>query len=178
MSWNPSPSRVLETSLASYRTAEPTRHGPVVKMTLPILMRRENGSGSSISPPYRRRLPRQNFLGLVGLVARKSTSKLNSVIIINTCAKTLWRTSSKATTVWELYALYPHVPKVLHQGLRDSRYYVHSSDSIKMQCDSSRSQSDNRAENHQKLFDEITRIYKQRVPGITPPEQMKKIEQL
>lgn len=88
------------------------------------------------------------------------------------------KTSSKATTVWKLDALYPRVPKVLHQGLQDSRHYVSSSNSIKMQCDSSRSQSDNRAENHQKLFDEITRIYKQRVPGITPPEQLKKIEQL
>jgi len=91
---------------------------------------------------------------------------------------TFIRTSSKATTVWKLDALYPRVPKVLHQGLQDSRHYVSSSNSIKMQCDSSRSQSDNRAENHQKLFDEITRIYKQRVPGITPPEQLKKIEQL
>jgi peptidyl-tRNA hydrolase ICT1 len=47
-----------------------------------------------------------------------------------------------------------------------------------MQCDTSRSQSDNKAENHRKLLEEITAIYKQRVPGITPPEQLKKIEQL
>ncbi|KAE9369569.1 hypothetical protein N431DRAFT_413709 [Stipitochalara longipes BDJ] len=88
------------------------------------------------------------------------------------------KTSSKATTVWELHALFLHVPKVLHPGLRDSKYYVHSSDSIQMQCDSSRSQSENRAKNHQKLLDELTRIYKQRVPGVTAPEQLKKIEQL
>ncbi|PMD13965.1 hypothetical protein NA56DRAFT_636668 [Hyaloscypha hepaticicola] len=88
------------------------------------------------------------------------------------------KTSSKATTVWELHALYPHVPKILHQGLRNSRYYVSSSDSIKMQCDTSRSQPDNKAENHRKLFEEITALYKQRVPGLTSPEQLKRIEQL
>ncbi|PVH87957.1 hypothetical protein DL98DRAFT_509474 [Cadophora sp. DSE1049] len=88
------------------------------------------------------------------------------------------KTSSKATTVWPLYALQGHVPKVLHQGLRDSNYYVASSDSISIQCDTTRSQTGNKEETYTRLHDEITRIYKRRVPGITSPEQKQKIEHL
>ncbi|KAH7369792.1 peptidyl-tRNA hydrolase domain-containing protein [Rhexocercosporidium sp. MPI-PUGE-AT-0058] len=88
------------------------------------------------------------------------------------------KTSSKATTVWPLYALQGYIPKVLHQGLRGSNYYVASSDSISIQCDTTRSQSGNKEETHNRLHDEITRIYKRRVPGVTSPEQKQKIEQL
>lgn len=88
------------------------------------------------------------------------------------------RTSSKATTMWPLRALCEHVPKALHQGLRDSRYYVSSSDALAIQCDTGRSQTANREETHARLHDEITLIYKNRVPGITSPEQKKRIEAL
>ncbi|KAG4434943.1 hypothetical protein IFR05_009584 [Cadophora sp. M221] len=88
------------------------------------------------------------------------------------------KTSSKATTVWPLYALQGHVPKVLHQGLRGSNYYVASSDSISIQCDTTRSQSGNKEETHTRFHDEITRIYKKRVPGVTSPEQKQKVEHL
>ncbi|KAK0114518.1 hypothetical protein ONS95_014008 [Cadophora gregata] len=88
------------------------------------------------------------------------------------------KTSSKATTVWPLYALQGHVPKILHQGLRDSNYYVASSDSISIQCDTTRSQIGNKEETYARLHDEITRIYKRRVPGVTSPEQKQKIEHL
>lgn len=143
----------------------------------PILMLQENGSTHSISRLSQRRSRKQHFQGQVVRVARRLISTSTDLRTIST-ANSLQRTSSKATTSWDLYALYPYVPKVLYQGLRNSRHYVSSSDCIKMQCDSSRSQSENRAENHRKLFDEITRIYRQRVPGITPPEQVKKIAQL
>lgn len=88
------------------------------------------------------------------------------------------KTSSKATTMWPLRALCEHVPKALHQGLRDSRYYVSSSDALAIQCDTGRSQTANREETHARLHDEITLIYKNRVPGITSPEQKKRIEAL
>ncbi|CZS97962.1 related to Similarity to human DS-1 protein [Rhynchosporium agropyri] len=88
------------------------------------------------------------------------------------------KTSSKAITVWPLYALRSHVPKVLHQGLLDSRYYVASSESISIQCDTARSQSDNKEETHTRLHDELAQIYKMRVPGVTSPEQKQKIEHL
>jgi peptidyl-tRNA hydrolase ICT1 len=55
---------------------------------------------------------------------------------------------------------------------------VSSSDSITIQCDSSRSQPENTEETHRKLAEEIKRIYKKRVPGITTPEQKARIEQL
>lgn len=88
------------------------------------------------------------------------------------------RTSSKATTVWPLHALCKYVPKALHQGLRDSRYYVLSSDALAIQCDTGRSQTANKEETHARLHDEIALIYKNRVPGITSPEQRKRIEAL
>jgi hypothetical protein len=169
----------IEVNLLSCKTAEPTHHTLAVIVTLLILMLHENGSRDSKNRPYPRSSEKPRFLNLVGPADRKPTSMLTAVM----CDKAgicwlFWRTDSKATTAWDLYALYPHVPKVLHQGLRESRYYVSSSDSLKIHSDSSRGQSENKAETHQRLFDEILRIYKQRVPGITPPEQLKRIEQL
>jgi len=71
-----------------------------------------------------------------------------------------------------------HVPKVLLRGLHDGRYYVASSDSIQIQCDSYRSQGDNKAETFRRLHGEIKEIYNRDVPGVTPPEQVAKLEQL
>ncbi|KAL2072157.1 hypothetical protein VTL71DRAFT_11500 [Oculimacula yallundae] len=88
------------------------------------------------------------------------------------------KTNSKAMTVWPLHTLHSHVPKVVYRGLLDSRYYVASSDSINIQCSSSRSQTDNKDETHTRLYDEITQIYRKRVPGITSAAQKQKIEHL
>jgi len=88
------------------------------------------------------------------------------------------KTSSKALTEWPLPDLLSHVPKVLHQSLRDSRYYVASSNSIKIQCDSHRGQSENEAETHKRLAEELSKMYTQRVPGVTDPETKKRVEQL
>ncbi|KUJ14664.1 uncharacterized protein LY89DRAFT_698343 [Mollisia scopiformis] len=88
------------------------------------------------------------------------------------------KTSSKATTTWPLHALLRHVPKVLHQDLRACRYYVPSSDSITIQCDTDRNQSNNREETYQRLTDEIAKMYKKRVPGVTSLEQKKRVENL
>lgn len=70
------------------------------------------------------------------------------------------------------------VPKVIHRGLLRSSYYVASSHSILIQCDSNRSQTDNKEETHGRLYEEIKRIYKASVPGITSAEQKKRVEQL
>lgn len=88
------------------------------------------------------------------------------------------RTSSKATVAWPLQSLLKYVPRVLHQGIRDSRYYVTSSDAISIQCDTGRNQSGNREECHDRLYDEIQQIYKRRIPGITSPDQKQRIEAL
>ena len=71
-----------------------------------------------------------------------------------------------------------HVPSIILSGLRNGSYFVSSSESISIQCDSHRSQSENEAETHIRLHNEIKRIYKAKVPGVTSPEQAKKVEQL
>lgn len=75
-------------------------------------------------------------------------------------------------------SLIPHLPQIFHNELRASRYYVSSSDSILIQCDTHRSQADNRDETWHRLNEEITQIYHRRVPGLTSPEQKKRVEDL
>jgi peptidyl-tRNA hydrolase ICT1 len=107
--------------------------------------------------------------------------KVNKYVCMGTLPPfilTFSRTSSKATTVWPLQALQRYVPKVLVPELRSCRFYVSSSDSISIQCDASRGQTDNKEETHRKLLEEIKQIYKKRVPGVTSPEQKAKIDQL
>lgn len=70
------------------------------------------------------------------------------------------------------------MPKVLHSGLRSSSYYVASSDTISIKCDTHRSQTKNKEETHDRLLGEVERIYKKTVPGTTSPEQKKKVEDL
>jgi len=88
------------------------------------------------------------------------------------------RTSSKANTTWAMSALEDHVPKILIPELRGCRYYVASSDAIAIQSDTHRNRTQNKSETHDKLQEEIKRLYSQRVPGVTSPEQKAKIEQL
>lgn len=89
------------------------------------------------------------------------------------------RTSSKATTDWPVTALEKYVPKILISELRSScRYYVASTDKIAITCDSSRSQYDNKQETHHKLAEEIKRIYKSRIPGVTTLEQKARVAQM
>lgn len=88
------------------------------------------------------------------------------------------KTSSKATTVWPIGSLQRYIPEVLIPELRACRYYVSSSDSITIQCDSSRSQSENTEQTHHRLMEEVKRIYKNKVPGATTAEQKAKIEKL
>ncbi|RKF81057.1 hypothetical protein GcC1_030003 [Golovinomyces cichoracearum] len=88
------------------------------------------------------------------------------------------KTSSKATTVWPLDLLIPHIPSALHADLKKSRYFISSSQSLSIQCDSHRSQSFNEAETHKRLYHEINEIYHSVVPGTTSPEQRKRVEKL
>ncbi|PQE14407.1 peptidyl-tRNA hydrolase domain-containing protein [Rutstroemia sp. NJR-2017a BBW] len=88
------------------------------------------------------------------------------------------KTSSKATTVWPMKSLESIMPKVIHRELLRSSYYAASSHSILIQCDSNRGQVDNKEETYRRLHEEIRRIYKASVPGVTPAEQKKKVEQL
>ncbi|TVY86745.1 Peptidyl tRNA hydrolase 4 [Lachnellula willkommii] len=88
------------------------------------------------------------------------------------------KTDSKATTTWDFDTLTRYVPKVLHEGLRNSRYYARRSNAMSIQCDSQRSKHKNTRETWKRLSDEITRVYKERVPGAPDPEQKRRVEEL
>ncbi|KAH8819662.1 peptidyl-tRNA hydrolase domain-containing protein [Xylogone sp. PMI_703] len=88
------------------------------------------------------------------------------------------KTSSKATTVWPMSSLQNHIPKILIPELRNSNYYVSSSDSISIQCDTYRDQTGNLEETHTRLHDEIKHAFKHRIPGVTSAEQREKVDQL
>ncbi len=80
--------------------------------------------------------------------------------------------------MWPVDSLKRHIPRALQPEIRSSRYYVSSSDTISIQCDVHRSQSDNKDETHRRLYEEIRQIYKSVVPGVTSAEQKKKVENL
>ncbi|KAI0123606.1 hypothetical protein BJ170DRAFT_639756 [Xylariales sp. AK1849] len=88
------------------------------------------------------------------------------------------KTESKATTVWAVSELAKGLPKLMHSGLRSSRYYTSRNDSITVQAQTQRSRSANTDENHEKLVDELQRIYRETVPGATSVKKMKKYEAL
>ncbi|KAH7029163.1 uncharacterized protein B0I36DRAFT_245203 [Microdochium trichocladiopsis] len=84
------------------------------------------------------------------------------------------KTESKATTSWSISELSRCLPKILHQTLRQSKYYVKRSDSILVQAQTQRSRAANSDENRGKLMEEIQRMYKELVPGVTSSETKKK----
>ncbi|KAB5542681.1 hypothetical protein GE09DRAFT_1136115 [Coniochaeta sp. 2T2.1] len=88
------------------------------------------------------------------------------------------KTETKAITSWPVAQLQGILPKILHSGLRDSRYYAERNDCISLQAQTSRSRTANAEENHQKLFHEIQRLYDERVPSETSPEKRQKYAQL
>jgi peptidyl-tRNA hydrolase ICT1 len=70
------------------------------------------------------------------------------------------------------------LPKLMHPGLRESRYYTSRTDSITIQAQSQRSRSANNDENQKKLVEELQRIYRDAVPGETSEKTNKKYEAL
>lgn len=88
------------------------------------------------------------------------------------------RTETKATTTWPIPQLLNALPKLLHPGLRESKYYSRRNDCLTIQAQTQRSRSANTDENHQKLFDELEELYRKTVPGETRPEKAKKYEAL
>ncbi|RYP68855.1 hypothetical protein DL769_005414 [Monosporascus sp. CRB-8-3] len=89
-----------------------------------------------------------------------------------------YRTESKATTVWPLGELSKSLPSLLRPALRSSKYYSRRNDSISIQAQTQRSRAANTDDNHKKLAEELLRIYKERVPGATSEEKVKKYEAL
>lgn len=90
----------------------------------------------------------------------------------------LRRTETKATTVWPIHELIKALPKVMHSTLRASRYYTSRTDSLTIQAQTQRSRTANTDENVEKLMEEIHRIYREVVPGVTSAKKVKKYEAL
>ncbi|MCJ1309997.1 hypothetical protein MMC25_003658 [Agyrium rufum] len=88
------------------------------------------------------------------------------------------RTNSKATLRISLKDLLPLVPGILHQSIRDSRYYASSSDALVIQADSNRKQGDNVEQCFAKLEDLIKSAARQTIPGETSVEQAEKVKKL
>jgi peptidyl-tRNA hydrolase ICT1 len=70
------------------------------------------------------------------------------------------------------------LPKLMHPGLRESKYYSKRHDCLSIQAQTQRSRSANADENHQKLFEELEELYRKTVPGESSPDKAKKYEAL
>ncbi|KXX77287.1 Meiotically up-regulated gene 82 protein [Madurella mycetomatis] len=88
------------------------------------------------------------------------------------------KTETKATTTWPVSQLLSFLPKLLHAGVRESKYYSKRSDCITIQAQTQRSRSANADENRQKLFEELQSLYGRTVPGESSVEKAKKYEAL
>ncbi|KAI0814093.1 hypothetical protein GGR55DRAFT_633986 [Xylaria sp. FL0064] len=86
------------------------------------------------------------------------------------------KTESKATSVWTISELSKGLPKLIRSALRSSRYYFLRNDSIIIHAQTHRSRTANTDENHHKLVDELHRIYREQVPGVTSEKKVKKHE--
>ncbi|KAK4166558.1 hypothetical protein QBC43DRAFT_184679, partial [Cladorrhinum sp. PSN259] len=88
------------------------------------------------------------------------------------------KTESKATTVWPVSQLLSRLPKLLHAGIRESKYYSKRNDHITIQAQTERSRTANTDENRQKLFEEIQALYQRTVPNETSEDKKRKHEAL
>ncbi|KAL2139035.1 hypothetical protein VTI28DRAFT_5873 [Corynascus sepedonium] len=88
------------------------------------------------------------------------------------------KTETKATTTWPVPQLLSFLPKLLHTGVRESKYYSRRNDCLTIQAQTQRSRSANADDNRRKLFEELEDIYRRTVPGETSPQKAKKYEAL
>ena len=88
------------------------------------------------------------------------------------------RTNSKATLRLSLKDLLPPLPKLLHDQLQASRYYASRSNSLVIQADSSRKQTENAQDCYRKLQDLLLAAGRSAVRGETTPAQVAKVKLL
>ncbi|KAL2163465.1 hypothetical protein VTH06DRAFT_5523 [Thermothelomyces fergusii] len=88
------------------------------------------------------------------------------------------KTETKATTTWPVPQLLSILPKLLHAGVRESKYYTRRNDCLTIQAQTHRSRSANAEENRRKLFEALQELYHKTVPGESSPEKAKKYEAL
>jgi len=67
--------------------------------------------------------------------------------------------------------LLPHVPTLLHAGIKSSRYYAHKTASLLIQSDDSRRRAQNKDTCFRKLHELIVEVGRQTVPGETSQDQ-------
>ncbi|KAH6686874.1 peptidyl-tRNA hydrolase domain-containing protein [Plectosphaerella plurivora] len=84
------------------------------------------------------------------------------------------KTETKAITVWPVGELLAILPRLMHPGIRTSKYYTARSNALTFQDQTHRSRTSNTDENVEKLFEEVDRIYQEAVPAETSPEKAKK----
>lgn len=90
----------------------------------------------------------------------------------------VFRVNSKATVRVPLKHLHSIVPGILYEQLASTRYYAERSDSLVIQADSSRKQTENVQECFAKLQDLFLFAGKNTVQGETSPEQAAKVRKL
>jgi peptidyl-tRNA hydrolase ICT1 len=88
------------------------------------------------------------------------------------------KVNSKATLKVGLDSLLKHVPNALHSEIRCSRYVAARSDSIIIQADDSRKQTDNALSCYARLHQVIVEAGKKALPGETSAEQAKRVQTL
>ncbi|KAG7103247.1 putative uncharacterized protein like [Verticillium longisporum] len=88
------------------------------------------------------------------------------------------KTETKAITAWPVKDLLAALPKLMHPGIRASKYYTSRSDSLSFQAQTHRHRDANTDENLEKLVEEVQRIYRESVPGETTPGKRKKHEEV
>ncbi|KAK3044456.1 hypothetical protein LTS18_001239, partial [Coniosporium uncinatum] len=86
--------------------------------------------------------------------------------------------SSKATLNAPLGALLPRIPSLLHESIRNCRYYARKSDSLVIQADDSRKQSDNVQSCLVKLHNMIVDAAAALIPGETSEAQRDRVKKL
>lgn len=84
------------------------------------------------------------------------------------------RTETKAITAWAVKDLLAVLPRLMHPGVRASKYYTARSDTLTIQAQTHRSRTANTDENTEKLLEEVDRIYQEAVPAESSPEKAKK----
>lgn len=88
------------------------------------------------------------------------------------------RVNSKATLRVPLDTLLPLVPRLIHQPLKDSRYAADRSQSLVIQADEERKQSNNVASCYDKLLHLLQDSAKAAIPGETSRDQRDRVHKL
>ncbi|KAF1838020.1 hypothetical protein BDW02DRAFT_595112 [Decorospora gaudefroyi] len=88
------------------------------------------------------------------------------------------KVNSKATLKVPLDALLQHVPAALHGEIRRSRYVAARSNTIMVQADDSRKQSENAHSCYKRLYEAIAEAGRRAVPTETPAEQVQRVKAL